>query len=56
MGYRKSSQDKLTIKKPKTRRTWSISPVTRVKESGKVYRRKGKFTNNLTEQEDDLYF
>jgi ADP-ribose pyrophosphatase YjhB (NUDIX family) len=56
MSDRKSSPDKLTIKKPKPRRTWSVSPVTRVKESGKVYKRKGKFSKSVTEIEDDLYF
>jgi len=56
MSGRKSSPDKLTIKKPKPRRTWSVSPVTRVKESGKVYKRKGKFSKSVTEIEDDLYF
>ncbi|HVP36434.1 MAG TPA: NUDIX hydrolase [Terriglobales bacterium] len=53
---KKSSKDTLTINKPKSRRSWSISPVTRVKESGKVYRRKGKFPSKSKEQEDDLYF
>jgi 8-oxo-dGTP diphosphatase len=56
MGYKKSSQDKLTIKKSKPRKTWTISPVTRVKESGKVYKRKGKFSKKVEEQENDLYF
>jgi len=35
-------KDKLKIEKPKTRRTWQISPVTQVKPSGKIYKRKGK--------------
>ncbi len=35
-------KDKIEIKKPKKRHTWKISPVTRVKESEKVYTRKGK--------------
>jgi len=56
MSYKKSSQDKLTIKKSKPRKTWTISPVTRVKESGKVYKRKGKFSKKVEEQENDLYF
>lgn len=56
MSYKKSSQDKLIIKKPKVRRTWSISPVTRVKESGKIYKRKNKFSKKKEEQENDLYF
>jgi 8-oxo-dGTP diphosphatase len=56
MSERKSFRDKLTIKKSKLRKTWSISPITRVKESGKVYKRKGKVSKNITEIEDDLYF
>lgn len=32
--------DQIKIKKPKTRRTWTRSPVTKVKESGKIYKRK----------------
>ena len=32
--------DQMKIKKPKIRRTWTRSPVTKVKESGKIYRRK----------------
>ena len=35
-------KDKIKIKKPKQRHTWKISPVTRVKESEKLYTRKGK--------------
>jgi len=32
--------DQVKIKKPKIRRTWARSPVTKVKESGKIYKRK----------------
>jgi 8-oxo-dGTP diphosphatase len=32
--------DLIKIKKPKIRRTWTRSPVTKVKESGKIYKRK----------------
>lgn len=56
MGKRKSIQDKLTIERPKSRKTWSISPVTRIKESGKVYKRKGRYPQKGEELEDDLYF
>ncbi len=35
-------KDKIKIEKPKSRKTWKISPVTRIRESDKVYRRKGK--------------
>lgn len=35
-------RDKIKIKKPKKRQTWKISPVTKVKQSNKVYQRKGK--------------
>lgn len=35
-------KDKIKIEKPKRRQTWKISPVTKVKQSGKTYRRKGK--------------
>jgi len=56
MSPKKTSSERLQIKKPKIRRSWSISPVTRVKQSGKVYRRTGKFPERAGEQEDDLYF
>lgn len=56
MSNKKPNREKLQIKKPKVRRSWSISPVTRVKESGKVYKRKGKFSKKVEEQENDLYF
>ena len=36
------AKDKIKIQKPKKRQTWKISPVTRVKGSNKVYKRKGK--------------
>ncbi|MDH4222550.1 MAG: NUDIX hydrolase [candidate division Zixibacteria bacterium] len=42
---------KIKIKKPKSRRTWTVSPVTRVKESGKVYERKGKHPRKEGEEE-----
>jgi len=32
--------DQVKIRKPKIRRTWTRSPVTKVKESGKIYKRK----------------
>jgi 8-oxo-dGTP diphosphatase len=32
--------DQMRIKRPKTRRTWTRSPVTKVKESGKIYKRR----------------
>jgi ADP-ribose pyrophosphatase YjhB (NUDIX family)/predicted RNA-binding Zn-ribbon protein involved in translation (DUF1610 family) len=32
--------DLIKIKKPKIRRTWTRSPVTKVKQSGKIYKRK----------------
>jgi len=32
----------MKIEKPKRRQTWKISPVTKVKDSEKTYRRKGK--------------
>ena len=35
-------KEKIKIQKPKKRQTWIISPVTRIKGSNKVYRRKGK--------------
>jgi 8-oxo-dGTP diphosphatase len=35
-------KDKIKIQKPKKRQTWKISPVTRIKGSNKVYKRKGK--------------
>lgn len=35
-------KNKIEIKKPKKRHTWKISPVTKVKESEKIYKRKGK--------------
>lgn len=35
-------KNKIKIEKPKTRQTWKISPVTKVKQSQKTYRRKGK--------------
>jgi len=35
-------KDKMKIEKPKRRQTWKISPVTKVKDSEKTYRRKGK--------------
>jgi ADP-ribose pyrophosphatase YjhB (NUDIX family) len=41
---------KLKIEKPKPRRTWQISPVTRVKPSGKIYKRKGKERFSLESQ------
>jgi ADP-ribose pyrophosphatase YjhB (NUDIX family) len=56
MKNKKSIQEKFQIKKPKIRKSWSISPVTRLKESGKVYKRKSKFSKNEEEQEEDLYF
>ena len=56
MNKTKPDQEKLQIKKPKVRRSWTISPVTRVKESGKVYKRKGKFSKIAVQQENDLYF
>jgi ADP-ribose pyrophosphatase YjhB (NUDIX family) len=55
MKNKKSIQEKFQIKKPKIRKSWSISPVTRVKESGKVYKRKSKFSKNEEEQEEFLY-
>lgn len=41
--------DKIKIKKPKPRRTWEINPVTKVKPSGKIYKRV-----KLPEEELDL--
>jgi 8-oxo-dGTP diphosphatase len=32
--------NQMKIKKPKIRRTWTRNPVTKVKESGKIYKRK----------------
>lgn len=46
--------DKMKIKKPKTRRTWTRSPVTKVKESGKIYKRSTDETN-LTADIDRTY-
>jgi NADH pyrophosphatase NudC (nudix superfamily) len=43
-------KQKLKIEKPKVRRTWKISPVTRVKPSGKIYKRKGKEKSKLESQ------
>lgn len=54
MKNKKSLEKELKIKKPKLRKTWSISPVTRVKESGKVYKRKGKHSRK-EEPEELLY-
>lgn len=36
------AKDKIKIKKPKKRETWKISPVTKIKQSDKIYQRKGK--------------
>jgi len=41
------------IEKPKIRRTWTRSPITKIKESGKVYKR-GKSVNLSTEEADEL--
>ncbi|MCK4384904.1 MAG: NUDIX hydrolase [candidate division Zixibacteria bacterium] len=46
--------DKMKIKKPKTRRTWTRSPVTKVKESGKIYKRSTDETD-LTADIDRTY-
>ena len=46
--------DKIKIKKPKTRRTWTRSPVTKVKESGKIYKRSTDETD-LTADIDRTY-
>lgn len=54
MKSKKGTQEKIQIKKPKPRKTWSISPVTRIKESGKVYKRKGKHPKK-EEPEEFLY-
>lgn len=35
-------KDRIKIDKPRRRGTWKISPVTRIKQSQKMYRRKGK--------------
>lgn len=35
-------KNKIKIEKPKRRQTWKISPVTKIKQSQKTYRRKGK--------------
>lgn len=51
---KKSLKDRLEVRKPKPRRTWSVSPVTRIKESGKVYKRKEKHFKK-EEQEELLY-
>ncbi len=32
--------DEIRIKRPKTRRTWTRNPVTKIKDSGKIYKRK----------------
>jgi 8-oxo-dGTP diphosphatase len=40
------------IKKPKIRRTWTRSPVTKIKESGKIYKRKRP--KNMSTDEADL--
>lgn len=32
----------ITVKKPKVRKVWAIKPVTKVKESKKIYKRKKK--------------
>jgi ADP-ribose pyrophosphatase YjhB (NUDIX family) len=37
-----AEKGKIEIKKPKKRQTWKISPVTRIKQSNKLYQRKGK--------------
>jgi len=47
---KKSKKDKIEIKKPKKRHTWKISPVTRIKESEKIYSRKGKKGLNLQKE------
>jgi 8-oxo-dGTP diphosphatase len=39
--------DEIRVKRPKTRKTWTRSPVTKIKESGKIYKRK-----KLTDQRD----
>ncbi|MCK4427326.1 MAG: NUDIX hydrolase [candidate division Zixibacteria bacterium] len=43
--------DKMKIKKPKIRRTWTRSPVTKVKESGRIYKRK-RSTDASTDEAD----
>ncbi len=43
--------DQMKIKKPKTRRTWTRSPVIKVKESGKIYKRK-RSTHVSTDEMD----
>jgi 8-oxo-dGTP diphosphatase len=43
--------DLIKIKKPKIRRTWTRSPVTRIKESGKIYKRK-RSTDVSTDETD----
>jgi 8-oxo-dGTP diphosphatase len=40
------------IKIPKTRRTWTRNPATRIKESGKIYKRR-KSVNWSTDQTDE---
>jgi len=55
MKNKKFIQEKFQIKKPKVRKTWSISPVTRIKECGKIYKRKSKFSKRKEEQEELLY-
>ncbi len=39
------------IKRPKTRRAWTRNPATRIKESGKIYKR-GKSVNWSTDEAD----
>jgi len=48
----KKSNRPRKIEKPKIRRTWIRSPATRVKESGKVYKR-GKSVNWSTDKADE---
>lgn len=36
------AKDKIKIKKPKKRETWQISPATKIQQSNKIYKRKGR--------------
>ncbi len=42
----------IKVKRPKTRKTWTRSPVTKVKESAKIYKRKK--TTEIPGEETDL--
>jgi len=49
-------KQKKRIKIPKTRRTWTRSPVTKIKQSGKIYKRgkSGDWSTDKADETDEL--